>query len=204
MKKEQNGLIPTDSTSRNEMEEHTGDQIEEKPLLQPTSSKSRNYKDEKSWCLVCNWVLVKKIVITAFLWAAYFICNLAFSTITPFFPKEVLCGDAKMITLAKEIILTGGKERSVSCCGWCHRWSLSTVCCHCLSYCGVFSRLSSKLKLQTKNLCVCHAASSNRDPVTNFGGITSGWDCLCVTRVRDKFHIFEVMESQITAIMCIS
>ena len=36
----------------------------------------------------CNWNLVKKVVVVIFLWIAYFLCNAAFSTIAPFFPKE--------------------------------------------------------------------------------------------------------------------
>ena len=33
-----------------------------------------------------NW---KNLIILAFLWTEYFLCNVAYSNISPFFPKEV-------------------------------------------------------------------------------------------------------------------
>ena len=47
-------------------------------------------KGGKNWlALICNWHLMKKIAMVVFLWIAYFLCNIAFSTISPFFPGVV-------------------------------------------------------------------------------------------------------------------
>lgn len=68
------------SSSGTEMEEQSNDHSQERKLLQSTKDHQR---------LLCNLELVKKLVITVYLLVVYFLCTLAFSTISPFFPKEV-------------------------------------------------------------------------------------------------------------------
>ncbi len=75
-------------------EEDQAAESEEKSLLNsiPGKAADATYCDgEKNPCLsalCCNWELVKTIVIVTFIWIGYFLCNAAFSTIGPFFPKE--------------------------------------------------------------------------------------------------------------------
>ena len=82
-------LTDSDSVIGNEEEKST-----ETSLLQDigqeaaAESGSEGGKSSTCFILSCNWNLVKKVVIVIFLWIAYFLCNAAFSTIAPFFPKE--------------------------------------------------------------------------------------------------------------------
>ena len=77
-----------------ESEEELIEESEGKSLLKETilisdeiapTSQSKEIADQRLSTLFCNW----KFIIVVFLCIAYFLCNAAFSTIGPFFPKEV-------------------------------------------------------------------------------------------------------------------
>ena len=88
-------FVCTDSDT--EDEEKQVEESEGKSLLKETkliseenvpASQSKEMEDQSSSTLFCNWNFVQKMITIAFLWIAYFLCNVAFSTIAPFFPKE--------------------------------------------------------------------------------------------------------------------
>ena len=77
------------SESESEMDRKDDNHSQTKNLLQQQLSTKSRKCDEKTEGSQYSWALVKNLVIISFLMVAYFLCNIAFSTIAPFFPKEV-------------------------------------------------------------------------------------------------------------------
>lgn len=53
----------------------------------PQETTTGSSENGKNW--QCNGHFMEKMSIVVFLWISFFLCNLAFSAISPFFPKVV-------------------------------------------------------------------------------------------------------------------
>lgn len=64
----------------------------------------------------CAWVRdnCKKIMVTAFLWMAYTLCSMAYSTINPFFPQIVSSQTLHVASLVHTLIIEQAQSKGAS------------------------------------------------------------------------------------------
>ena len=106
MEKTQEDILEEDS---NDMEEESLSETEGQSLLKENpESESRktdddNIEGKKKWyTTLCKRDFIMKISIVVILWIAYFLCNIAFTTIAPFFPRE-----ASIPCLCRRVVYRG-------------------------------------------------------------------------------------------------
>lgn len=85
---QQDKLMEVESTPEDDQDDK--EESEGEGTLEKESHQIDQNGENKKWsALLCRKDVIRKTAIIAFLWIAYFLCNIAFSVIDPFFPLEV-------------------------------------------------------------------------------------------------------------------